>query len=132
MLCTDQDTWASFSLTKLVILLLSSCICKDCQHCHCICKTGFQTKKGGDWILQSATFFILSLRAASSSLWTDWITGSSPSPVNLEFVNLSKPVNTYQRPFCCKRTGLTSQALSLGEQPRPLEPAARLWRPEYI
>ena len=39
MLCTDQDTWASFSLTKLVILLLSSCICK----------TGFQTKRG-EWL----------------------------------------------------------------------------------
>ena len=47
--------------------------------------------------MQSATFFILSLRAASSSLWTDWITGSSPSPVNLELVNLSNPINTYQR-----------------------------------
>ena len=38
-LSTDQETWASFSLTKLVILLLSSCICK----------TGFQTKRGG-WL----------------------------------------------------------------------------------
>ena len=62
-------------------------------------KQDFKRREGNDWFLQSCTFFILSLRAASSSLWTDWITGSSPSPVNLEFVNISKPINAYQMRF---------------------------------
>ena len=53
MLSTDQETWASFSLTKLVILLLSSCICK----------TGFQLVLNGAGVETEQHLFYLELES---------------------------------------------------------------------
>ena len=114
-LSTDQETWASFSLTKLVILLLSSCICK----------TGFQLVHHGARVETEQHLFYLELESRKLFIMNrldHWKLSVASEPWIGQLI----------KPYQHLSKALTSQAPSLGEQPRPLEPAARLWRPEYI